>query len=517
MTVISSLRLIALDYLYSFWRRRWYAVGVAWCVCLLGWAVIDRIPDYYESSARIYMNSDEALTPLLRGIALDSDVDGRLDRLQRTLLSVTNMKKLIRMTDLDLRMQDSADRERMVVSLQKNIKIVMQTPNLFTVTYTDTDPQLAESVVSNLVSIFMEESAGDSRTDIDSAQRFMEAEIDRLEAELREDERRKAEFESRYYDLLPNSDTGLSQLEQARSDVENITQNLQDALAERDSIQKQRDSLPQFDLAATKPAVDDSHLSVSPQIRLSQLQAQLEIAKATMTDRHPVVIALKHQISLVTAKLNKFNAQKEAAQKTAMIENPVYRELTIRLSDKETEIASLRRRLASAEQNRDKIEDEARKEPTVAAQYLNLNRDYGIIKKSYEELLARRESARIAENAERTGNEITVRMIDPPEVPVVPSGPNRPLYLSLAFLAGIGSGIGVALVLGQIDSSFTTITALQQLGFPVLGSIRRLEAFNASRRSWFIGTKIFISACLMLLIAYSALLVLFIGAHRADI
>jgi len=60
------------------------------------------------------------------------------------------------------------------------------------VTGINTDPQLAQSVVSNVLSLFMESSAGDSRTDIDSAQRFLQTEIDRLETQLREAERKKS-------------------------------------------------------------------------------------------------------------------------------------------------------------------------------------------------------------------------------------------------------------------------------------------------------------------------------------
>ena len=44
----------------------------------MGWVVVSRMPDIYESNARVYMNADEALTPLLRGLAVESDVDARL-------------------------------------------------------------------------------------------------------------------------------------------------------------------------------------------------------------------------------------------------------------------------------------------------------------------------------------------------------------------------------------------------------------------------------------------------------
>jgi hypothetical protein len=148
----------------------------------------------------------------------------------------------------------------------------------------------------------------------------------------------------------------------------------------------------------------------------------------------------------------------------------------------------------------------------VEADFVNLNRDYDVVKKNYEDLLARRESAEIGVQADRTGNQITVKTIDPPEVPSIPAGPNRALFLSLAFVASLGSGIGTAFILSQLDSSFTTTTALQLLGLPVLGSIALIDdPARYRRRSWLKGATSFVSACLILALLYGVLMLDFIA------
>lgn len=511
---MGSLRIIILQYARSMWRRKWYAVGVAWAVCVVGWVVVSRMPDLFESEARVYMNADEALTPLLRGIAVDNDIDNRLERMQRTLLSVPNMKKLVRMTDLDMRVKDTTDMERMVRNLQGMILIRPQTRNLFTVSFRDPDPQLAQSVVSNVLSIFMESSAGDTRSDIDSAQRFLQTQIDSYETQLREAERKKAEFQTRYFDLLPNGAGGGTNLIQARSGVQHITEDLNDAIAERDNLQKELDSLPPYQtISAATSGRGEEGLAVSPEARVAQLETQLESALATMTDQHPVVVALKHQIEAAKAKAKEAGPRKGPGSQN--VENPVYRDIKAKLVDAETKIAALRRHLASAEEDRDKLEDEARRAPSVGAEYLNLDRDYDVLKKNYEELLARRESARIAEEADKKGDKVDIKTIDPPEVPTIPVAPNRPLYLSMALIAGIGAGVGVALLLSQIDSSFSTTTALQSLGLPILGSISVVPAFDKRPQYWFTGAKGFVAACLVLVIVYGGLLLVFVGRqHR---
>jgi polysaccharide chain length determinant protein (PEP-CTERM system associated) len=514
---MKEFRALVLKYVHGAWRRRWYLIGCVWAICALGWAVVWRIPDYYESSARVYVNSDEALTPLLNGIALGSDQTTRQDRLQRTILSATNMNKVIEMTDLDLRIRDPADRQQMVAHLQKAIVVKPQTEQLFTISYDDVDPKIAESVVSSVLSLFIEASASDSRSDIDSAQRFLQSEIDRLETNLREDERKKAEFESRYYDLLPSEESGLSKLDQAQAEVSSLTEDLNDAIAEQDSLQKQLDGQPIFiaDPTITTIPKGNAGLSVLPRRRLAQLQAQLDVAKATMTDAHPVVIALKHQIALVTAKLAKMAATKQIAPSPGMVANPAYRDLTIKLADKKVGIAELRQRLADSGKNLETLEEEARQAPSIAAEYLNLSRDYGIVKKNYEDLLQRREAAEIGENAERKGHELIVKTIDPPEVPILPAGPNRLLLVSIVLIGGIGAGIGLAFILSELDTSFSTTTSLQVFPFPVLGSIAEVEASKTRRRRRFQGWGTFAPACLMLMAVYCSLLL--IAAQHADL
>jgi uncharacterized protein involved in exopolysaccharide biosynthesis len=223
-----------------------------------------------------------------------------------------------------------------------------------------------------------------------------------------------------------------------------------------------------------------------------------------MTDAHPVVIALKHQIALVTAKLAKMAARKQIAPSPGMVANPAYRDLTIKLADKKVGIAELRQRLADSGKNLETLEEEARQAPSIAAEYLNLSRDYGIVKKNYEDLLQRREAA-----------ELIVKTIDPPEVPILPAGPNRLLLVSIVLIGGIGAGIGLAFILSELDTSFSTTTSLQVFPFPVLGSIAEVEASKTRRRRRFQGWGTFAPACLMLMAVYCSLLL--IAAQHADL
>ncbi len=85
------------------------------------------MPNQYESSARLYVDADAILTPLLRGLAADSAPTSQLEMLQRTLLSRPNLEKLISKTDLDLSAAGPSDRERLLQSLAQAIQVKPQT------------------------------------------------------------------------------------------------------------------------------------------------------------------------------------------------------------------------------------------------------------------------------------------------------------------------------------------------------------------------------------------------------
>ncbi len=510
---MGSLRNQILFYRDRIWGRRWWVAGVAWAVCAVGWAAVSQIPDEYESMARIYMSKDQALDSLLHGISVDEDMASRLDRMQRTLLSASNMRKLIEMTDLGARVQQPSDVERMIAALQSGIAIKPQTSTLFTISYRDRDAVLAQSVVSNLLSIFMESSEGESRTDITGAQRFVQAQLDRLEESLRAAEQKKSAFQTKYFDLLPMAGSSSSALEQARAGVQQIGDDLADAVAQRTSLQNELSTISPYDAAPTTDSLPgrDQGLSLTPEIRLGQLTTQMEVARATMKPEHPVVIALRHQIDALRAEIAERGGAGAGVKSPGQIVNPMYRDLKMKVIDQDAKIASLRRRLQSAEQNRDRMEAEARAAPGVGAEFINISRDYEVIKKNYDELLERRESARITEDENKKGSTVDVRTIDAPEVPTIPVAPKRIFYISLVLVAGLAAGIGLAFVLGELDTSFNNARELQAVGIPVIGTISFDQRFDRHREPWFLGFKGFGAVSLGLFVAYGGLLIAIIN------
>jgi polysaccharide chain length determinant protein (PEP-CTERM system associated) len=482
---MDPIRLLIRQYINAAWRRRWTGVVVAWLVCAFGWAAITFIPNEYESSARLYVDADAVLTPLLNGIEADSAPASQLELLQRTLLSRPNLEKVISKTDLDLAVANPSDRERMIARLSHEIRVDPQTRNLFTITYRDHSPKLAHDVVQSLLTIFVESATGGNRTDMENAKRFLEHQISSYEQQLRAAEKRRADFRIKYIDIFPGDiNPGTFGVDQAKTQVKALQGQLQDATNKRDSLQKEVAQTPTL-LVVENTTGPGAIANV--QSRVAQAESVLTELLLHDTDQHPDVIAQKKLIAQLKAAPPEKAPQPVTAATGAgdirrSVPNPIYDSLKVRLVDAESQVTSLQRQLDEATTVRDRLEKFQREQPGLLAEFQNMDRDYGVLRANYEALLGRLQSANIAQAADTQADKVKLQIVDPPEIPRIAVAPNRVMLLSGVLFAGMAAGGVIVLLLSQMDRCFNTVDDLRDLGLPVLGGISVVRTRSIVRR-----------------------------------
>ena len=169
------------------YKYRWPAIATAWIVALLGAIAIWRIPDQYEASARIFVDTQTILKPLMSGLAVQPDVNQQVTMLSRTLISRPNVEKLVRMADLDLDAKTKAQQDANVERLMKTLEIKStDRDNLYFLSFRDSNPDRAKRAIQSLVSIFVESGLGASRKDTDSAKTFIAEQIKAYQLKLEE-------------------------------------------------------------------------------------------------------------------------------------------------------------------------------------------------------------------------------------------------------------------------------------------------------------------------------------------
>jgi polysaccharide chain length determinant protein (PEP-CTERM system associated) len=490
---MESLRGVLSQYLWAAWRRRWFGVTVAWLACGAGWIGVYLIPNQFESSARLFVDADAVLTPLLRGIAADSSPTTQLEILQRTLLSRPNLEKLISKTDLDLALNGPSDRTRLVARLAVDIKVTPQTKNLFTITYRDKSPKLAHDVVQTLLSIFVENATGTNRSDMENARRFLENQIASYEQQLRAAEKRRADFRARYMEMLPNeSNPDVPALEGARNQVQVLEGKLQDALTTRDALKQEVAVTPP--MLVVEQGSGPTGIS-APKTKLQEAEDQLRMLLLSDTENHPDVIAQRRVIASLRGLpaeagsssrsgngSSASGATRDLGSTKRSVPNQIYDQLKVKLVDADTQVISIQRQRDEAVRYRDKLEKIQREQPSLLAEYQNTDRDYNVLRHNYEELLGRLQSANIAQAADTQADKVKLQIIDPPETPRLPIAPNRLLLITGVLLGGIAAGAGATVLFSQLDGSFSTVEQLRSLGLPVLGGISVLGLLPLGKR-----------------------------------
>jgi polysaccharide chain length determinant protein (PEP-CTERM system associated) len=489
---MGTLLVLARRLAVAAWRHRWPAMALSWLVCGAGWGWVAVIPDQYEASARLYVDADAVLTPLLKGIAIDSALGSQLDVLQRTLLSRPNLAHLVSATDLDLSVTGPADLEALEARLASDIRIVPTTRNLFTISYRNHSAKLAFDVVQAILTTFIESKTGNNRSEMENAQAFLAQQIASYERQLRDAERRRADFRARYVDLLPMGESGASRLEQQEGVVRQL-------LGQRDDEQARHDMLAR-EFAASSPLIATETEQVAAALanggmlrdpRIEAAQRELDDLRLRYTETNPDVMAARARLAnAVAASADALASFRRSlpplpagtatpagtrTRTSRSMPNPIYEQLKVRLVESESGLASLQRRLTDAQRERDRLDEIARSAPGLQAEYVNLNRDYDVLRRNYEELLGRRESMRIATAAEADADKIKIQIIDPPVVPHNVVAPHRGVLLSGVLAAGLAAGIGLAVMLVQFDDSFHTIDELRGFGLVVVGGVSLLR------------------------------------------
>jgi polysaccharide chain length determinant protein (PEP-CTERM system associated) len=461
---------LLLTYLKEIWQYRWHATVFTWFLCIAGWIFVYFIPNRYEASARVFVDTQTILKPLLSGLAVQPNVDQQVIMITRTLISRPNIEKVIRMADLDIKTKTVEEKELLIDRLTKQVELKSAgRDNLFTISFADASPDNAKKVVQSLLTIFVESSLGDKRKDADQARRFLDEQIKAYEQKLVLAENALKEFKQRNLGFVPGQGPGqdyYSRLADASAALAQAKLELREAENGRNALRKQ--------ISGDEPVMlTDREMTASPELeaRIQALRKNLDNLRLNYTEQHPDIVGTKRVLDqLEEQRSQEIDAKRKAGG--GLRQNPTYQNLQLALAEAEATVASLQVRVAEYEGRLTSLRAAADKVPQVEAEFTQLNRDYDVNKQNYEKLLSRREAAQISGDMDANAGVMDFRIIDPPRVPSIPSSPNRPFLLSVVLLGGVLGGIAIAFVLSQIKPTFADRKTLREAtGLPILGAV----------------------------------------------
>jgi polysaccharide chain length determinant protein (PEP-CTERM system associated) len=495
---MAEITALLLNFLKAIGKYRWHAVVITWVVALIGWVVVLRLPNQYEASARVYVDTQSILKPLLSTMTTVPNLEQQVMFMRRTLISRPNVERLMRDVDLDVKAKDSKQHDKMVDDLMSQIKITgTERDDIYTLTYVSDNPKLGKDVVSALLTIFVEGSFSGKKQDSEKAVQFIDDQIKTYEEKLAAAENSLKEFKLKNLGMLPREGGGGgdfgAQLTTATDQLSQAKLELAEAEQARNAIRRQIDGEPAKPGTVT---VDPAQVMVDPELeaRIGQAQKNLDNLRLQFTEQHPDVIANRRLLDQLLAQKAELAKTKKRSTDPGASYSPMLQQLNVSLSQAEARVASMRARVAEYENRVARLRNQSTTAPEIEAQFAQLNRDYNVNRENYQKLVERRESARLSGDLSSATDMLQFKVIDPPTVPNHPSGPNRLRLFSLVFVGALVAGLAVAFLMSQLRPTFLTQSTLRDVtGLPVLGSIgmnwtpeqtvkrrRRLIAFAGS-------------------------------------
>jgi polysaccharide chain length determinant protein (PEP-CTERM system associated) len=268
---------------------------------------------------------------------------------------------------------------------------------------------------------------------------------------------------------MPGSEEGYyGQLQQSKSELQQARLSLQEAETQVEQFEIQlEDEEDTFLLYSELQPETGSAIDM----RIQDLLERMDELLLKYTEKHPDVIEITRLIAELEIKRDEDHVLMDEMD-LGPEGNPVYQQLKLRLTQAVATVASMHARVEEYERRVVLLQGTVDKVPKIEAELKQLDRDYNIHKQNYQQLLARRESANIAEQAEISGDQLKFRVVDPPRVPLKPSYPDRPLLMTMVLVGSMITGAMLALLLFLLRPTFDTPRKVMEvLGRPVLGGV----------------------------------------------
>lgn len=467
------------------WRHRWVGVAVAWVVALISVAALHFFKDRYEASAKVHVNTQTVLKPLMAQLAVQPDIDQQVRMLARTLISRPRIEHLIDALEFADKTDGPRVRERIVNDLVTAIKLEGSTTgNLYTISYRDRDPVRARRLVETLVNLFVESSAVSKRRDSERAREFIDQQIADNEHKLTEAESRLKDFKLKNFGVsgATNQDF-FSRMATISDEVNRLRLELNAAEQARDALRRELSSeapqLPVEALQARAPA--------GPTELETRLDAQRRILDDLLrrfTDDHPDVLAARRNIAQIEKQRKEEAEAAKAGARGMAPTNPVFQQLRVQLAQAEAQVASLRSQLGVQQGRLDQVRAQASKMPQVEAELAQLNRDYDVIRRNYQQLVERREAASLGIKLDDSAQLADFRIIEPAMVAPKPVFPSKTVLALAAVGASIAAGIAAAFAMSLFFPAVFDEKQLQVVSKrPVIGSVSVVRD-DAGRRAF---------------------------------
>lgn len=426
-------------------------------------------PKQYTASTTIHADQQNIIKPLLEGQATTTRVSDKAGYVEEIIKSPRLLYQLVEELNLDEQSGSEREVEFLVRALMPRFKVDNIGSSFVKVQYRGNDPNEVYNVASKITDLFIKDSSESKRKESRGAYLFIDKQAKAYKDQLKEAEQRLKKFNSSNYDGTEAS--AKQRIASLRSKIEGNQLEIEESQIRINSLEKELVSESQY--VASRFRADEYRN------RLATMQSKLDSLRLTYTEGYPDIVALKQQIQDLRQSISmaeggtgsSLSNNQSKSSSNANI-NPLYEELRTRVATEKVEVNTKKRRL---QRNEKLLNDEYERLERIAARQADLaelTRDYDVTKSIYEDMLARKERARLSMTLDIEGQGVTYRIQEPASFPLSPDGIKFMQFVLLGPLIGLMVPIGLLVLYVQFDPRIRfTETVENMTEIPILGVV----------------------------------------------
>ncbi len=439
--------------------RRPLALLVPWLVItVVALAVGFLQPKRYQSSTLILVESEKVPAAVGQRIAIPTEGSTRrLLTVRQEILSRTRLERVIEETGLYADRMGRVPLSELVESMRGSIEMSTKGDETFTISYTHSDPRMAQAVTGRLATLFIEETVRNREEQAKGASTFIEAQLQAARKELEQKEEVLRRYKEQRMGSLP---------EQTAANLATLQRlQLEDSsLAEGVRVARDRVARQEADFSAGARSLPGE--AASPHAELERLRTELAASRTRYTDEHPDVRALVTRVAHLEAQLKTFRQSTD----------PAAQALRSQIDQARLELKTLEDRRTNLAERIARFQARVELAPRTEQELATITRDHFKLRENYQELLKKKMDAQMTERLEERWKGERFRVLDPAFLPESPVYPNKLLFLVGGLVVGLLAGLSLCLLLEFLDMSIKDEDALAELlPMPVLASFPHVD------------------------------------------
>lgn len=435
-------------------------------------------PKVYTATTSIVASDRNIIKPLMEGAAVTTEIRDHTAMAKEIIYGRKIMNEVLKAGGWLSEELSAFDWEKLATDVQNHTEVSGK--NVIKISYQDNDPVRAFKVTKTFADMFISQSAVAKDEESRSAFEFINKQVEEYHAKLVDAENKLKEFRTENIDAAPGAEGDISaRISTLLARIENTTLELKEAMIKRDSIEKQ--------LSGEAEATVSFSREGQYRNRIGELQNELEKLRLTYHDTYPDIASIKGQIEdLKRAILDEKQRREDLRDKKSddfqvdldetITANPLYQELRSELAKTNTQVATLESRVKENKRLLDSELDRAKRMHGGEATLAELTRDYQVNRDIYQDLLRRRENARVSMNMDQERQGIIFKIQEPAVIPATPSGLRFIHFAIASLMFGLLVPIGGIYLIQQMDPRVRHEYIIsEKIGIPVLAVVPELK------------------------------------------